>query len=119
MSNVACLHRSHVQTAQDVCDLLNGPVSNHPMLNSGDNLSSRNRDIVQNVILAFYDLETSRLSVKVNKVSFRPLPLTHKYTCEVSLRSYRHLFRFSRTIVLPKACQGKEERRQEKQTDVC
>ena len=44
--------------------------------------------MAQNVILQGCEVERSRSSVKANKFSIRPLPFTHKYTCEVSLKSY-------------------------------
>ena len=64
------------------------PDPSYPMLKVCDNLSSMNWDMAQNVILQGCDLERSRSSVKVKKFFFiKPQPLTHKYTCAVSLKS--------------------------------
>ena len=37
-------------SCSDVFDILKGPDSNYPVLKLGDDLSSRNRDMVQNMI---------------------------------------------------------------------
>ena len=75
---------SDIQTAQDVFDLLKSPVPSCHVLKFRDNLSSRNQDMAQNIILQGHDLEESRSFVKVKKFLIRPPPLTNKYTCEVS-----------------------------------
>ena len=45
-------------------DLLKGPHPSYSVLKFGDNLSSRNRDVAQSVILYSCDLERSRSSVR-------------------------------------------------------
>ena len=64
VANVTRLRTSHIQTAQDVFNLLKGPDPNYSVLKFGDNLSSRNRDMAQSVILYSCDLERSRSSVR-------------------------------------------------------
>ena len=60
VANVTRLRTSHVQTAQDIFDLLKGPDPSYLVLKFGDTLSSRNRDMGQNEILHSCDLERSR-----------------------------------------------------------
>ena len=64
VANVTRSRTFHVQTAQDVFDLLQGPDPSYSVLTFGDNLSSRNRDMAQSVILYSCDLERSRSSVR-------------------------------------------------------
>ena len=40
---------SNIQTAKNVFNLFENPGLSHPMLNVCDNLSSRNRDVAQNM----------------------------------------------------------------------
>ena len=53
-------------------NLLKDPNPSYPVLRFGDNLSSRNRDMAQNVISKCCNLEWSRSSVKVKTDSIRP-----------------------------------------------
>ena len=57
-------------------DLLKGPDPSYPVLTFGNNLSSRNRDMAQSVIL--YDLERSRSTVRSIKIctAMRTLPMS-------------------------------------------
>ena len=64
VANVTRLRTSHVQTAQDVFLFVEGPDPSYSVLKFGNNLSSRNRDIAQSVILYSCDLERLRSSVK-------------------------------------------------------
>ena len=68
VANVTHAHMSHVQIAHTFF-LLKDP---DPVLKFGDNLSSRNKDIAQNVISQGCDLERSRSFVKVKMFSIRP-----------------------------------------------
>ena len=98
--NVMRLRTSHVQTAQDVnLNSWKGPNQSYSVLKFPENLSSRNRNMAQNVILQVYDLERSRLSMKVKWFSIRPLPPTHKYMYQVSLKFYCQFFRYDAPIV--------------------
>ena len=83
---------SHVQTTQGFCNIFKDHHPSYLIFNFGDNLLSRNQDMAQNVILLGGDLERSRLSRVVNNFSISPPPSTHKYMCEVSLRSYLQFF---------------------------
>ena len=69
---------SHVQTAPDVFDLLKGPDPSYPVLKFGNNLSSRNRDMAQSVILYSCDLERSRSTMRSIKfcTAMRTLPMS-------------------------------------------
>ena len=98
-ANVTRSRTSHVQTAQDVFYLLKGPDPNYPVLKFGNNLSSRNRDMAQSVILYSCDLERSRSTVRSIKFCTAMRTHTHEYTCEVSLKSYCQLFRYGEQIV--------------------
>ena len=59
-------------------NLLKGPNPSYPVLKFGDNLSSRNRDMDQNVILYSCDLERSRSSVRsiIFCTAIRTLPIS-------------------------------------------
>ena len=72
VANITHSRMSQFQTNQDGFDLLKGPDPSYPMLKFGDNLSSSNWDMAQNVILQVCDLERSRSSMKANKFSIRP-----------------------------------------------
>ena len=78
VANVTRSRAFHVQTAQDVFDLLKGPNPSYPVLKFGENLSSRNRNMAQSVILYICDLERSRLSVKsiIFCTAIRTLPMS-------------------------------------------
>ena len=76
--------------------------------------------MAQNVILQVYDLERSRPSVKVKWFSIRPLPRTHKYTYQVSLKSYCQFFRYDVPIIdqnVARKRKKKERRSREKKED--
>ena len=62
--NVTRSCTSHFQTAQEVFWFVERPRPSYPVLKFGDNLSSRNRDMAQNVILHSCDLERSRSSMR-------------------------------------------------------
>ena len=64
--------------------------------------------MAKNMILQVCDLEKSRSSVKVNKFSIRPPSLTHKYMCEVSLKSYRQFFSYGLLIIDRKVARRKK-----------
>ena len=55
--------------------------------------------MTQNVIFQGCDLERSRASVEVKQFSIRLPPPTHKYTCEISLKSYCQFSLYGRVIV--------------------
>ena len=57
VANVMHSRTSHIQIAQDVFDLLKGPNQSYPVVKFSGNLSSRNRDMAQNVMLLCCDLE--------------------------------------------------------------
>ena len=59
-------------------DLLKGSNPSYPVLKLGDDLSSRNRDMAQNVILHSCDLERSRSSVRsiIFCTAIRTLPMS-------------------------------------------
>ena len=80
------------------------------MLKFGDNLFSKNQDMTQNKILQSCDLERSRLSVKVETFSSRPLPPTHKYTRKVPSKSYCQFFHYGRGIVDRKVAKREAKR---------
>ena len=69
---------SHIQTAQNIFIFFKGPNANYSMLKFGDNLSSSNCDMVQNVILLVCDLERSRSFSKVKTFlsDHRHLPIS-------------------------------------------
>ena len=78
-----------------VFDLLKVPEPSNPMLKFGNNLTS------------------SKVKVKViceDQQVFSPPP-THKYTCEVSLKSYCQFFRYHVPIVGCKLVRRKKEER--------
>ena len=68
--------------------------------------------MAQNVILQCCDLERSSSSVKVKINSIRPLPFTHKYTCEVSLKSYLAIYplHYGRAIIDPMVSRRKKKK---------
>ena len=78
VANVTRSRTSHVQSTQDIFDLLKGPDPSYLMLKLGDTLSSRNRDIAQNMILHICDLERSRSSVRsiIFCTAIRTLPMS-------------------------------------------
>ena len=49
VANIMHMHMSNIQTAKNVFNLFENPGLSHPMLNVCDNLSSRNRDVAQNM----------------------------------------------------------------------
>ena len=91
--------------------LLKSPDPSYSVLKFGDKVYSRNRDMAQNVILQGCDLERSRSSVKVNKFSIKSLSPTHKYTCEVSLKSYNQFFSYGLSIVDRKVARRKTKKK--------
>ena len=93
------LRTSHLKPLQICFYLLKGPEPSYSVLKFGDNLSTRNRDMAQNVILQGCDFERSRSSVKVKMFSINLPPPTHKYTCEVSSKSYCQFFHYGRAII--------------------
>ena len=98
VANIMDSRKSHGQTAQDVFDFAKGHVPSYPVLKFCDNLSSRNRDMAQNVILLGCDLERSRSSMKVIKFlsDLRHLLIS---THEVSSKSYYQFYHYGRAIV--------------------
>ena len=94
-------------------DLLKGPDPSYPVLKFGNNLSSRNRDMAQSVILYSCDLERSRSMMRSIKFC-TAMHTTHEHTCEVSLKSYCQLFRYGEQIVDRKVARTrKKERKKE------
>ena len=92
----------------------------YPVLKFCDNLSIRSRVMAQNIILIGCDLKRWKSSVNVKRFSIRPLPLTHKYTCEVLSKSYCKFFHYGRAIVdwmVARRRRTKEDRTYEKQFD--
>ena len=55
VANVTCLHTSHLQTAQDIINLVKGPDPCYPVSEFSDMLSTMMLDMEQNVILQGYD----------------------------------------------------------------
>ena len=102
-------HAFHIQTTQDVLNFIKGPDQSYSALKFGDNLSSRNRDMAQNVILQLCDLEGSRSSVKVKKFSIRPPLTTCKFMCEVSSKSYGQFFCYSIPIIDQKVARKRKK----------
>ena len=88
VANVTRSHTSHVQPLKMFFDLLKGPNLSYPVLKFGDDLSNRNRDMAQNMILRSCDLERSRSSVRSIIFLHCNPHTTYEHTCEVSLRSY-------------------------------
>ena len=84
VANVTRSRTSHVQTAQDIFYLLKGPNSSYLVLKFDDDLSSRNRDMAQNMILYSCDLERSRSSIEANNILHCNPHTTREHTCEVS-----------------------------------
>ena len=78
VTNVTRLRTSHFQSAQDFFYLLTGPDPSYPVLKFGVNLSSRNWDMAQNVILYSCDPERSRSSVRsiIFCSAIRTLPMS-------------------------------------------
>ena len=78
VANVTRSRTSHVQITQDIFYLLKGPNPSYPVLKFGNNLSRRNRDIAQTVILYSCDLERSRSTMRLLKfcTAMRTLPLS-------------------------------------------
>ena len=79
------------------------------MLKCDDNLSSRNHDMIQNVILRGCDLERLRSSMKAKSFSHRSPPFTDKYACEVSLKSYFQFCRYCRTVIDQRVARRKKK----------
>ena len=88
VANVTHSRTSHVQTAQDVFffNLLKGPDPSYPVFKFGDDLSNRNRDMAQNVILHNCDLErsSSYVSSTIFCTAIRTLPMSKH------VKFYRH-----------------------------
>ena len=87
VANVTRLRTSHIQTTQDIFDLLKGPDPSYLVLIVGDNLSSRNQDMAQSVILYKWPWKVKVIREVKNILHCNP-HTTHEHTCEVSLRSY-------------------------------
>ena len=88
-ANVTRLRTSHIQTAQDVFSFIEGPDPSYPVLKSGNNLFSRNRDMAQSVILYSCDFERSRSTMRSIKfcTAMRTLPMSiHVKFVEILLR---------------------------------
>ena len=90
-------------------NLLKGPDPSYPVFKFGDDLSSRNRDMAQNVILHICDLERSRSSVRstIFCTEIRTLPMSKH------VRFHRHpngSFSGKLAQNLPKSGQEKERR---------
>ena len=70
--------RSCTPHVQDVFNLLKGPDPINPLLKFGNNLSSRNRDMAQSVILYSCDLERSRSTMRSIRLctAIRTLPMS-------------------------------------------
>ena len=87
------------------------------LLTFGDNLSSRNRDMSQSVILYSCDLERSRLSVRSIIFLHCNSYTTHEYICQVSLKSYFQLLRYG-SLKVARRKRKKEERRRRKRNSL-
>ena len=77
-ANVTRSRTSHVQTAQDIFWFVESPRPKLPCVKFGDDLSSRNRGMAQNVILHICDLERSRSNTRSIKfcTAMRTLPMS-------------------------------------------
>ena len=98
-------------------DLLKGPDPSYSVLKFGDNLSSRNRDMAQSVILYSCDLERSRSSVRSIILHCNSYT-THEHICQVSLKSYCQLFRYGSLKVAIRKRRKKERIKRNSLTDV-
>ena len=100
-------------------NLLKGPDPSYSVLKFGDNLSSRNRDMAQSVILYSCDLERSRSSVRsiIFGTALFTLPMSI-YICQVSLKSYCQLFRYG-SLKVARRKRKKERKNKKKQFDGC
>ena len=94
-------------------DLLKGPDRSYPVIKFGDNLSRRNRDMAQSVILYNCDLERSRSSVRsiifCTAIRILPMSIHAKFYWDPTAVSLENL-----RIIWPKVARRKkkeEERR--------